>query len=182
MSLIKYLPSFYYASTEVKNIQASIEVEAEQLKANITDLLNQLYVTTATWGLDYWETYLGIEIDKTQTNRDRQSRILTRLRGQGTITKDMIKNVCESFIGGEVEIIENSIDYSFNIKFVSVIGIPSNLEYLSASIEEIKPAHLAYTFEFTFNTYDVLAQYSYDYLSQFTYDELREKDLTKGVK
>lgn len=176
MELMKYLPSFYYNSEEVKNIQASIGVENDNLRVAIIDLLSQLFVESATWGLDHWEMYLGIEVDRTEAVVNRRSRIMTRLRGQGTTTKEMIKNVCRSFTGGEVDIIENSSDYSFIIKFIDIKGIPGNIDYLAKSIEEIKPAHLYFSFEYKYNTWWVLEEtgntWEYYELQMKTWEEV----------
>lgn len=153
MQLMKHLPSFYYNSEEVRNIQASIGIENDMLQAAIKDLLDQLFVETATWGLEYWERYVGLEVDKNEILVNRRSCIMTRLRGQGTTTVEMIKNVCMSFTGGEVDVIEHTERYAFTIKFISIKGIPGNIEYLRGAIEEIKPAHLGFSFEYTYNTW-----------------------------
>ena len=68
----------------------------------------------------------------------------------------MIKNTAEAFSGGEVDIIENFNDYSFIVKFVGVKGIPKNLALFKQMLEEIKPAHLNYELEFTYNTWDMI--------------------------
>lgn len=150
MQLIKYLPSFYYGSSEVTNIQSSIGIENDKLQLAIKDLLNQLFISSATWGLDNWETYLGIEVDRGESYDNRRSRIMTRLRGKGTTTKEMIKNVCASFVGGKIEVIEDNANYSFTIKFIDTEGVPSNMDYLLSSLNEIKPAHLGIEYSFTF--------------------------------
>lgn len=150
MELIKYLPSFYVDSKEVLNIQKSIEIENDELQLAIKDLLDQLFVPTATWGLDYWERYLHIEVDRTEAYENRRSRVMTRLRGQGTITKEMIKNVCRSFVGGEVEVIEDNANYTFIIRFIDTRGIPANLNYLKDALQEIKPAHLKVLYRFKY--------------------------------
>lgn len=172
MDLIKYLPSFYFNSEEVKNIQASVQSEDIAVKEAIKDVLNQLFVDTATWGLNSWEKMLGLKIDTTETLENRRARVMTRLRGTGTVTKSMIKNVCKSFTNGEVDVIENT-DYSFTIKFVDIKGIPGNLNYLRDAIEEIKPAHLNFNFEYTYNTHNSLKLKTHDFLKNMTHDQIR---------
>lgn len=180
MELIKYLPSFYYNSEEVRNIQASLETENDALQFAIKDLLDQLFIESATWGLEHWEKYLGLKVDRNEDLINRRSRIMTRLRGQGTTTKEMIKNVCRSFTGGEVEVIENSSQYNFIIKFIDIVGIPGNVDYLSESIEEIKPAHLSFTFEYKYNINNVVGGFTHDYLSKFTHNSIRQEDLNNA--
>ena len=60
--LINLLPENYAESNETVAIQEGIQVESEALKMASQDLLNQLFVETATWGLSNWEKYLGLTL------------------------------------------------------------------------------------------------------------------------
>lgn len=177
MDLIKYLPSFYYESQEVRNIQASLSSENIEVKQCIKDVLKQLFIDTATWGLDYWERILALQIDTKENLENRRARIKTRLRGTGTVTKDMIKNVCESFVNGKVDIIENANDYSFVIKFIDIKGIPGNVEYLKSSIEEIKPAHLNFSFEYLYNTWNSVKELTWEQIKTNTWKNLKTREV-----
>ena len=154
--LLEYLPSFYHNSDIVKAFMESNSVEVDTLKAYIEDLIKNLYVKTATWGLDLFEEELGLATDKSISYEERRERILAKKRGNGTTTKAMIKNTAEAFSGGEVEVIENFNDYSFIVKFVGVKGIPKNLTLFKNMIEEIKPAHLNYELAFTYTVWSMV--------------------------
>ena len=154
--LLKYLPSFYHNSNIVKAFMESNNIEVDTLKAYVEDLNKNLYVKTATWGLDLFEEELGLITDKSLSYEERRERILAKKRGNGTTTKAMIKNTAEAFSGGEVEVIENFSDYSFIVKFVGVKGIPKNLTLFKKMIEEIKPAHLNYELAFTYAVWSMV--------------------------
>ena len=154
--LLDYLPSFYHNSNIVKSFIDSNSIEANILKDYVEDLNNNLYVKTATWGLDLFEEELGLATDKSISYEERRERILAKKRGNGTTTKAMIKNTAEAFSGGEVEVIENFNDYSFVVKFVGVKGIPKNLTLFKNMIEEIKPAHLNYELAFTYTVWSMV--------------------------
>ena len=156
INLMEHLPNFYHDSKFVKAFMDSCSIEADILKAYIDDLIRNLYVSTATWGLDLFEEELGLTTNKSISYEERRERILAKKRGNGTTTKAMIKNTAEAFSGGEVDIIENFNDYSFIVKFVGVKGIPKNLALFKQMLEEIKPAHLNYELEFTYNTWDMI--------------------------
>jgi uncharacterized protein YmfQ (DUF2313 family) len=111
-------------------------------------------VATATWGLDLWESELGIETDKLQNYLNRRELIIAKLRGYGTTTKKMIESVALAYTGGEAEIIEYPAEYRFVIKFKGTRGIPPNMNGLVNTIEAIKPAHLAFSFAYTYLTWD----------------------------
>lgn len=173
MDNIKYLPSFYYRSEEVKNIQVSLQSEDLEIKQAIDDMLNQLFVDTATWGLDRWEEMLNLKVDKNESYENRRARIKTRIRGIGTFNKAMIKNLCKSFVNGDVCIIENNSNSSFVIKFIDIKGIPGNLEYLKDAVEEVKPAHLNFSFEYLYNTWGFLKSKIWEGLTTKTWEELK---------
>lgn len=171
--LINLLPVFYLKSIEVQDIQGGFDIEVDKLKAATDDMFAQMFVDTATWGLDYWEKYLAIPVDLTKPYDFRRTRIKSKLRGQGTTTVNLIKNVSESFSNGTVDVIENNSDYSVTIKFVSVLGIPPNISDLQSAIEDIIPAHLSFSFAYTYNTYNDLKIHTYSSLSTYTYEGLR---------
>ena len=171
MSLINKLPSFY-DNDIVKPIQNSFTVEANSINENLEELLNQFYVNSATYGLDYWEKMLGIS----KNNFDIQTRrenIKAKMRSRGTTSIDVIKNICEAYSNGEVDIVVNHTDYSFEIHFIGSIGVPKAFAELDKTIEEIKPCHLAHSYKFRYNNHEYLGQYTHEHLSQYTHDDLR---------
>ena len=122
MSLINKLPSFY-DNYITKPIQDSFTVEANSINDEVEKTLNQFFVDSATYGLNKWETMLGIS----KNNNDVQTRrenIKAKMRSRGTTTVSAIKNICEAYSNGEVDIIVNHSDYSFVIDFIGSIGIP----------------------------------------------------------
>lgn len=172
MSLIDLLPDYYKNSAEVINIQESFEHWTTYLNLARDDLLLQLNVNTATWGLALWEKYLGLSTDVSKSNEFRRERIRAKIRGIGTVTKQMIVDVASSYSNGEVEVIEDNASYSFKIKFIGTKGIPGNMADLSVTINEIKPAHLAFTFEYTYNTWSAVMGNLWGDVTEMTWYEL----------
>ena len=81
MNLIDMLPSFYHNSDFVKAYMSSQSVEHNFIKESIEDLVNNLYVNTATWGLDYFEEELGLKTDKSKSYEERRERIKAKKIG-----------------------------------------------------------------------------------------------------
>lgn len=174
MDFKQYLPSFYLESAEVVNIQDSLSVCDTSLKDDIEDLRKQIFVSTCTWAIELWEKYVGITGDKSQTLESRRKAVISMLSGQGTATKQLIISICEKFANSKVEIIENTNDYSFIIKFITFKGVPPNLNSLSNTIDKIKPAYLGYEYKFSYNDHKFLKGYTHDYLGKMTHDRLRD--------
>jgi hypothetical protein len=171
LSLITKLPSFY-DNYITKPIQDSFTVEANSINDEVENTLNQFYVDSATYALDKWEKMLGIS----KNNNDIQTRrenIKAKMRSRGTTSIEVIKNICEAYSYGEVEIIVNHSDYSFIVNFIGSIGVPKAFSELDKTIEEIKSAHLAHSYKFRYNNHEYLSQYTHEHLGQYTHDDLR---------
>ena len=73
--------------------------------------------------------------------------------------------------------LEDPARYHFDIRFVGSRGIPPNMDDLTAALEEIKPAHLAYTFVFLYRTYGELEEHTHLALEPYTHQQLREEEI-----
>lgn len=176
MRLIEYLPR-RHRSAAIGLFQEGAEPLMEAQQAAHDDFVAQLWPTTATWGLSTWEEALGLPTDVSRDMEFRRTRIVSKLRGSGPVTVEMIKNVAESFSNGEVEIIEHPAEYRFEVKFVGTIGIPPNMDDLTAALEEIKPAYLAYTYVIVYRTWGQVAEKTWGALEPVTWGDIVEGDI-----
>jgi len=170
--MLSYLPDYYATSRIMSSNMDAQGAEMDRLWQAIDDTLNQYFVSTASWGLDLWEKEFGISIDKTKPLEQRRSVILSKIRGVGTVTVSLIKSVAEAYDGGQVEVSIQPEAYTFTVKFIDTRGIPPNLDDLKAVIEEIKPAHLAVEFAFTYTQWEELTSKTWGDLKNFTWDEV----------
>ena len=178
MSLINKLPSFY-DNDITKPIQDSFSVEANSINDEVENTLNQFFVDSATFGLDKWEKMLGIS----KNNNDIQTRrenIKAKMRSRGTTSIEVIKNICEAYSYGEVEIVVDHSNYSFEINFIGSIGVPKAFAELDKTINEIKPCHLAHSYKFNYNTHADLSKFTHEQLANYTHDEIRNSSELRG--
>lgn len=174
MALIDRLPLFYKDTKEVINIQNALENERLALEGKVKTLINDLFVITSE-NINEWEKFVGIKVDVTKPLEFRKNNVIARIRGKGTTTKELIKNVSESYANAEVDVIENNNLYSFLVKFIGVKGIPENLDDLKKAIEEIKPAHLSVNYAFTYNSWSMVNHMSWREVESITWDKLRTR-------
>jgi len=177
MNLIEFLPDYYQANQTMEELQAILTSKIEALANDLNETIDQCFVNTATALLSRYERIHGLQVDVAKSNEFRRERIRAKIRGVGTVTKEMLKAVARSYSNGEVEVIEDPANYRFIIKFVGTMGIPANMADLILTIDEIKPAHLAYTFEYTYRTYGELTAYTHEQLSAYTHQTLREGEM-----
>lgn len=149
-----------YDNPITRPIIDAIEIEDMIFNEELQDLNNQFYLKYATWGVDDWEEMLGIPKNVFDLET-RKENIKAKMRSRGTSTTDVIKNICESYSNGKVDIFEYPEEYRFVIKFVGTLGIPKAIDQLDKVIDEIKPCHLAHKFEYTFITWNEFDKYNY---------------------
>jgi uncharacterized protein YmfQ (DUF2313 family) len=206
--VIEYLPRYYEDIREARAIIDSDSDAISELNVAIDDVLDQLYVDRATWGLAIWERFVGlpsaanyslwdtmsqrsvlfdileyktwnlIEKSYTASLDERRAAVKSRLRGTGTVTKDMLKSVCASYTGGTVDITEIADEYRVQIVFADVAGVPSNMDALQAVVRDIMPAHLEIEYVYRYLRWTELDGYawSWDTLdgNSYTWDEFSE--------
>lgn len=170
--LFSYLPGYYETSRVMQGDMNAKGTELDLLYQTLDETLEQFFVKTATWGLDRWEQELGIETDLAKPLEQRRAVVESKLRGAGQFTGRLVKNVAEAYDSGAVDVSFHPDEWSFTVKFIDTIGVPPNLDDLKAVIEELKPAHLAVEYEFSY----LLIQ---DIHAVMTLDELEQVPLSK---
>lgn len=171
--LMKYLPDYYENSHVMKEFQKSLAQELGALKYGKDEVLRQFFLETATWGLDIWEQELGLTTDLSKTYVTRREIISAKIKGTGTTTKEKIIKTAAVFSGGEVDVVEYPSEYRFEVHFVGTKGIPPNMPGFIQMLEEIKPAHLTYTFKYNYTVWNTVGSLTWDQIKMKTWNEIR---------
>lgn len=172
-NLMKYLPEYYQGVTEMEHLQASAGAQCGELAYAMADSDAQKTLESATWSLFRWEQMLGLTSDTGKSYATRREMIKAKLRGSGTTTPEMIRRTASAFSGGDVEVVDVPGAYSFEVRFVGTLGIPANMAGLIQILEEIKPAHLDYSFVYSYTWWDSLKQLTWNVAQARTWNELR---------
>ena len=148
MNLSTRLPDYYQECPPVAELERVLGEEAGKLAASREDVLAQLWIDTATWGLDLWEQWCGLPTDRSRPYSYRRGRIKAKLRGQGATTAEMIASVVASFgfQPEQVSVTEHPADYQFEVVVSDLAAVPEDTADIQAAVNEIKPAHLDWWF------------------------------------
>ncbi|MFK0522550.1 YmfQ family protein [Paenibacillus illinoisensis] len=170
--LFSYLPSYYETSRVMQADMQAKGTEMDLLYQALDETLDQFFVRTATWGLEFWEQELGLEPDRLKPVEQRRAVVESKLRGAGTFSGRLVANVAEAYAGGKVDVTFQPEAWSFTVSFVDTMGIPPNIDDLKRAIDELKPAHMAVEYEYRYLVWDDLDR------KQVTWDELDAASLT----
>jgi len=175
-----YLPRYY---DDFKDVMVAIQAEANEftrIQAKLRELLDQFYVESATFGLDRWETLVGIEHIPQRSEISRQHFIEAKLRGAGTTTLAILNDIVNAFYGFETT--ELPSENAVNFKLVSRRGIPKNLEDIQVAVNDVIPAHIEPRYEFTYLPWSELESSGMRWsdAGNYTREALEESFLTEG--
>lgn len=173
IDLIKLIPEFVSEMREMHELYTVQGYEAGFLRKAMEDIINQCFIATATWSLTRWEQLFDIKTNLSLTYEQRREILTAKICGQGTTTVQMIKDTAAAFSGGDVDVIEDSSHSRFIVRFIGIKGIPRNMAGFISMLEQIKPAHLAYEFEYRYTIWSEIKPYSWDGMQKMTWDQIR---------
>lgn len=179
MRLIKLLPDYYENNETMVLLQEILSQFTDRLDHELITVIQNCFISTASALLSRYERIYGLVIDTEQTDMFRRERIIAKLAGVGTSTKTMIEQTAASYSNGEIEITEDNEHYTFTVRFVGEHGIPANMKSLKLTMEEIKPAHLAVEYVYTYNTWEDIAyaKKTWSQMETYTWDRIRTVNL-----
>lgn len=124
-----------------------------------------------------YERFMELDYKSGWSLQDRKDRIIYTLLSKNIFTPHVLKEQAKIFTNGEIEVIEDYGNYSFTIKFTSVVGIPQNLENFKNFIYINKPAHLNFKIEFRYNTHNQVAYLLHNSLKVKNHKEIYDTRL-----
>ena len=121
-----------------------------------------------------YERFMELDYKNGWSLQDRKDRIIYTLLSKNIFTPQVLKEQAKIFTNGEIEVVEDYENYSFTIKFTSVVGIPQNLDNFKNFIYINKPAHLNFNIELRYNTHGQIKnkELSHKYLKKYTHNQI----------
>jgi hypothetical protein len=200
------MPSIFSSSQMMLELFSVEDLEIQRFQSAVVDTFNQFDIDTATWSISRWEKEFGFYTNKDNTvwnsleNKsttfdevegmdwntfekmfpieleERRSAVKSRMRGAGTVTIEGLKNICNAYINGRINVIESPSDYKLKIEFIDERGYPSNIETLKQIISQVIPAHIAVEYQYRYLTWNEFDSFGWSWsqidAKQLTFDEL----------
>lgn len=168
--LLEYLPWYYKESGITNKLLLLFEKQLDNLAKLGKDVLNQLFLETADWSLDWWEEIFGLQKLDTLTDEQRRERIKAKLKGFGIINAKKLKEILIGLFEERGEFFQDHIN--------GLIVIPKalDLEFIRQVREEIKkliPADKKIVYAYMVWKY-LDGNWTWDYLDslQITWEEM----------
>lgn len=178
-NMINNLHKLYRADPWVTALFNSAGIEMDKISDLVDEIDHQLFFDTATeTGLAVYEKELGITTREGISIADRRSTISAKWKMGGISSLELIQMIADSWHNGAVEV--EFIGGKISVRFVSIYGIPTDLEGLQEAIGQIKPAHLAIYYTFKYRMHSQLTPFTHAQLAAYTHAQLRGEAQTIG--
>lgn len=185
--LIEHLPDHLRHDPLIITLQNAYEDELSRLIDIRSNLLDQMFIETATeLGLAYWERMLAVH-NKSNDIVERRRELLAKIRSRQTSTVQVISSLVELFTGYKPSIAINHENYSYSITIHGYTEAPPNFIELVQAIDKINPSHLGITWRFGYNTHEYLGvdfnsnktleDYIHRLLTIYTHEQMKLSDL-----
>ena len=108
----------------------------------IYDFIEQIFLQTATWGLDRWEEEYDIVPDPTWDYDKRRANIIAALQYKAPITPIKIADRISGMVGIDTDVTESDTANTIDIL---IRGYVRDFSKVRQMIDRVLPAHLIYT-------------------------------------
>lgn len=148
VDVLRYLPKFLSKDGTFKATQDSLSEEHEKQRLLIIDICKQLFVESATWGLDDWERVYGLE-NKHLSIDQRRNLLLVKMRGAQTITEEKLQEIVNLVYPPKNAVVKENTGVN---TFKVIIDTIDALDEIRRVVEIYKPAHLSYLLSHAFTS------------------------------
>lgn len=168
--LKKQVPDFVSGTEVMNDIYNAQGSELDKLVVYNEDVLKQLFVETATWGLSFWEEFFGLPILINQDVKMRRAKIKAHFASFGTVNKTTINRIAKDFGFSHVDIVEDYAPYIVKLIFDnSASGDEININELIATLRKMCPAHIDFMYIFLFKSWKDIQDSQMDFDLMMSY-------------
>ena len=138
---IEHLPKVVTNVLGIKDVLLAIEPEIIQLRADISDLLKELYVKTTEDFITRWEKDFSLKYDASLTLEQRRQRILNKLARKRPLTWQNLRLLIKNNLAENVQfyLSNDSANYHFRIIVAS-----DDYSEMEKAVRQAKPAYLTF--------------------------------------
>lgn len=110
----------------------------------IYDFIEQIFIQTATWGLEEWEKQYNIVPDPSWDYDKRRENLISLLQYKAPITPKKLSDRLTGMVGIDTDVGEAAADNTMDILVRGYVGDFSKIRQM---IDKILPAHLIYNLD-----------------------------------
>ena len=141
VNILRYLPHFLSKDEHFKATNNADSTEHDAIRTDLQDLFDQLYVVTATWGLDKWEELVDITPPDGADVASRRAVALLKLRKPPSVTVTFLEHLINQYIADKSGTVTDHPE-TYSADFDIPLLDKKNLAGLTRDVRVYIPAHI----------------------------------------
>lgn len=141
VDILKYLPPFLGKDKSFKAANNADSTEHDAIRADLQDLLDQLYVVTATWGIEKWEELVDIAPQDGTDIAARRAAVLLKLKMPPGVTVTFLEKLINQYIANKSGTVTDHPE-TYSADFDIPLLDKENLAGLTRDVRVYIPAHI----------------------------------------
>ena len=141
INILRYLPEFLAKDKTFRATNDADSREHDTIRIDLQELLDQFYITSATYGLADWEDLVGIETDPALDLDARRQAVMAKLQNPESVTRRFLERVINQYIPGKSGTVTDHPE-----TYSTEVDIPllkkQALSKVTESIRTYIPAHI----------------------------------------
>lgn len=141
VDILQYLPSFLSKDKLFRATNDADSAEHDSIRVDLQDLLDQLCVLTATWGIEKWEELVDITPQRETDIESRRAAVLLKLKKPPSVTVDFLEKLINQYIAdksGAVTDHPETYSTDFNVPLLD----KENMAGMTRDVRTYIPAHI----------------------------------------
>lgn len=174
IDLLKNLHKLFREDPYIKSLMEAAGTRLEDIDKNADGIGSEFWFDTmSTVGIAIMENQLDYKT-MSETLEGKREEIEGRWKTSGKCDLKLLQRIADSWRNGAVAV--TFTEAVIELTFISITGIPYNLDALKVIIEEAKPAHLPIRYNFTYRVWASLPPKKWEYYKKYTWREVMEKE------
>ena len=172
--IINNLHKIFRKDPYINNILGSVGEKLDLMDLKTEDLEKEFFFDTmSAVGIAIMEEQLNYNCIS-ETLEGKREEIEGKWKTAGKCDLKLLQTIANSWRNGEVAVMfTNAV---IKITFISIIGIPRDIEALKNAINEAKPAHLPIEYTFRYRTWGNLLGNTWGYYKQYTWGQVLKRE------
>ncbi len=168
------LPPFVAEIDQVGELLAAQQPAIDELDDKTNKMLMEFFVDSITEKtIELWEDFLGFDHPAFSLER-RRERIAARLMVTVPLTVALLKETIERIGGVEVDIVELYDEFKVIVQFIGSFGVPKYLPDIKKEMEQIRPYHIEFVYEYLRAYWESYGKYTWAELSGHTLAQVND--------
>jgi len=174
-NLLENLHKIFRSDNYIDNLMGASGKELDDIENKIDHLGKEFFFDTMSpVGIAVLENQLDFKTTGDSVEGKRE-QLEARWKTAGKCDLELLKIIANSWRNGEVSVLfTNAV---IEITFISIVGIPNNVEALKRSLGEAKPAHLPINYTFRYRTWGMLCPKTWGYYKQYTWGQVLKQEV-----